>query len=430
MMKRKTWLTIGIAALLLFCTAVLAEGANRNVPLDSALDAALNAPGSGIAFANGSAHPWQVVEIDGRTAAKSGNAGAANSSSAVSAQVTIAEGQSLSFDWNVGGEPTTGALAMWDYLVFIVDGEYIDYIHSVEENTPLGWETFTWTPEEAGTYTVEWAYNKDASNNSGADCGYLDNVAVIGEPVQTAAPTAEPQPGEEFTIFEEDFSQLPSDEWWNDDMDGDGSYWHWDTSCGHNAPGALYSLSYSSSGPLTPDNWVCIPYFDIPADAENVQLSFWLSAFDEDFYAEHIDVCVISIYENYYGYYDYEILGTLDSITLDSCNWRKYTCDLSDYVGEEELSIAFMHCNCTDQSGVILDDIAITATVGGELPCTPGDVDFDGRVTVGDALTVMRHALNVYMLPEAALPAADVDADGNITVADALQIMRIALFNQ
>ena len=38
MMKRKTWLTIGIAALLLFCTAVLAEGANRNVPLDSALD--------------------------------------------------------------------------------------------------------------------------------------------------------------------------------------------------------------------------------------------------------------------------------------------------------------------------------------------------------------------------------------------------------
>ncbi len=128
---------------------------------------------------------------------------------------------------------------MWDYLVFIVDGEYIDYIHSVEENTPLGWETFTWTPEEAGTYTVEWAYNKDASNNSGADCGYLDNVAVIGEPAQTAAPTAEPQPGEEFTIFEEDFSQLPSDEWWNDDMDGDGSYWHWDTSCGHNAPGAL-----------------------------------------------------------------------------------------------------------------------------------------------------------------------------------------------
>lgn len=205
MMKRKTWLTIGIAALLLFCTAVLAEGANRNVPLDSALDAALNAPGSGIAFANGSAYPWQVVEIDGRTAAKSGNAGAPNSSSAVSAQVTIAEGQSLSFDWNVDGEPTTGALAMWDYLVFIVDGEYIDYIHSVEENTPLGWETFTWTPDEAGTYTVEWTYNKDASNNSGADCGYLDNVAVIGEPVQTAAPTAEPQPGEEFTIFEENF---------------------------------------------------------------------------------------------------------------------------------------------------------------------------------------------------------------------------------
>ena len=60
MMKRKTWLTIGIAALLLFCTAVLAEGANRNVPLDSALDAALNAPGSGIAFANGSAYPWRA----------------------------------------------------------------------------------------------------------------------------------------------------------------------------------------------------------------------------------------------------------------------------------------------------------------------------------------------------------------------------------
>ena len=42
----------------------------------------------------------------------------------------------------------------------------------------------------------------------------------------------------------------------------------------------------------------------------------------------------------------------------------------------------------------------------------------------------MSNALNVNMMPEAALPAADIDADGNITVADALQIMRIALFNQ
>ena len=58
MMKRKTWLTIGIAALLLFCTAVLAEGANRNVPLDSALDAALNAPGSGIGHDCGRAEPF------------------------------------------------------------------------------------------------------------------------------------------------------------------------------------------------------------------------------------------------------------------------------------------------------------------------------------------------------------------------------------
>ncbi|MBQ7060441.1 MAG: carbohydrate-binding domain-containing protein [Clostridia bacterium] len=56
-----------------------------------------------------------------------------------------------------------------------------------------------------------------------------------------------------------------------------------------------------------------------------------------------------------------------------------------------------------------------------------GDVDFDGSVTVTDALLIMRHAMNIITLSEEAQAVADVDGNGSITVTDALTAMRMAL---
>ncbi len=53
-----------------------------------------------------------------------------------------------------------------------------------------------------------------------------------------------------------------------------------------------------------------------------------------------------------------------------------------------------------------------------------GDMDFDGEVTVADALTVLRIAAQLAEQTELSLAVADTDRDDEISVADALQVLR------
>ncbi len=53
-----------------------------------------------------------------------------------------------------------------------------------------------------------------------------------------------------------------------------------------------------------------------------------------------------------------------------------------------------------------------------------GDMDFDGEVTVADALAVLRIAAQLAEQTELSLAVADTDRDDEISVADALQVLR------
>lgn len=392
---------------------------------DTELDAALNADGGSIAFTNDASYPWEVIEENGRLAAMSGNAGAASSVSAIAAVVTVEAGQSIEFDWNVDCEAST-TIGMWDYLAFCVDGSIVDFIRSEEENTPLGWQHCTWTPDEPGSYTLSWEYVKDASVDGGADRGYLDNVAVTGEIIVPPTPTPAPLPGEEFTVFHEDFSVSP-EEWWNDDFDGDGNYWQWSASYGHDAPGAIFSYSYDDwSGPLTPDNQACTPEFDIPEEIESASLSFWLCSMDDEYCAEHIDLFVVRIYETLYGGFDIEYISQLDSITLSDGDWHEFTYDLTEYAGYEGISIAFVHCDVTDQYGIYLDDVDISAVMGGGT-VLPGDSNGDGVIDFADVSRIMRYILRLMELDGNNLIASDYNGDGTIDFIDVNELIRSIL---
>ncbi|MBQ9557011.1 MAG: carbohydrate binding domain-containing protein [Clostridia bacterium] len=64
-----------------------------------------------------------------------------------------------------------------------------------------------------------------------------------------------------------------------------------------------------------------------------------------------------------------------------------------------------------------------------EMPAlyTPGDIDGDDEITVGDALIALRVSVGLADAPEGnTFSAADVDGDGEITVSDALHILRKA----
>ena len=54
-----------------------------------------------------------------------------------------------------------------------------------------------------------------------------------------------------------------------------------------------------------------------------------------------------------------------------------------------------------------------------------GDANGDGKVTVADATTVLRHAAKIeYITAENLLKAADVNKDGDVTIGDATKLLR------
>ena len=54
-----------------------------------------------------------------------------------------------------------------------------------------------------------------------------------------------------------------------------------------------------------------------------------------------------------------------------------------------------------------------------------GDVDFDGAITVTDALIALRFAAKLAVPQQADYAVGDMDSDGSLTVTDSLAILRI-----
>lgn len=417
-MSKIKFIAIIIVAVLLIQTVFYAFA-------DESLNDALNVSGGELNFENDSEYPWSECEMDGRLVAGSGNAAQDSSTSTLSLTVFLGEGQSIEFDWNVDCESYT-TLIPRDYLVFSVNGEYLSQIHSTMADTPLGWQHYCWQASTEGVYLFEWIYVKDSSLSEGMDCGYVDEVEITGEAVVQPTPTPLPVPGEQFIIFSEDFSVQP-DEWWNDDFDGDGNYWLWGTEFGHDAPGAVYSYSYLNwGGPLTPDNQLCTPEFSIPENISEATLEFWLYSIDDEYCFEHLDVLLVAIEENFFGGYDLIEIEDLDSITLSDGEWHKFTVDLSRFAGYEQVNIAFVHRSVTDQYGIVIDDVEISAVMSNDNQL-PGDVNGDGQITNADALMVIRHGMGLIQLPDNVIPIADINSDGVVNIADAVAIMRLAM---
>ena len=131
------------------------------------LNDALNIEGGTFEFVSEGANPW-VVEGDH---AKSGNSHMGGTTSTVSMTAETGEGQVISFRCSTSSERNR------DRLIFAVDN-----IPVKEWSGVTDWSEYVYMPETAGVHTFSWYFSKDASVDSGDDCGRLDDVA-IGEPV-------------------------------------------------------------------------------------------------------------------------------------------------------------------------------------------------------------------------------------------------------
>ena len=164
------------------------------------------------------------------------------------------------------------------------------------------------------------------------------------------------------------------DGWTSIDADGDGNVWMYNVDAGltgddvsgnNGSMGFAFSQSYINYvGPLFPDNYFVSP--SKIAVAAGTKISFYASAQDESYGAEHFGVAVSTS-----GNTSASDFTTISEWTFGSKGsgtrsmrqsaWVKYEADLSAYAGQE-VYVAIRHFNCTDQFYLDIDDITISTS--------------------------------------------------------------------
>ena len=156
--------------------------------------------------------------------------------------------------------------------------------------------------------------------------------------------------------------------WTLTDADGDGNNWgllHAVEYAIQNVPleakdgeYVLMSSSYSSSGALTPDNWLISPQLDLKGT-----LQFFTS--DDGTYAENF-----SVYISTTGTATTDFVALEENIATPAPGavnvWTEHSYDLSDYEGQQGY-IAIRHHGTSDQDYIFVDAIALN---GEEIPET------------------------------------------------------------
>lgn len=161
-------------------------------------------------------------------------------------------------------------------------------------------------------------------------------------------------------------------------IDADGDTYNWTLSpigegYGHNgSDGAVFSYSYSNySGALTPNNYLVSPRLTITSN--NHYVSFWASALDEAYPADHFGLAVSTTGTNAS---DFTMLQEW-TMTAKQGGWHEYSVDLNSYVGQD-VYIAIRHFNSPDNFCLVVDDVFVGPQA--KDPLTSCSITLDGSV--------------------------------------------------
>ncbi len=243
-----------------------------------------------------------------------------------------------------------------DYNVIPATAKYgVDYtfdgLSGVTYNQSYGRGTFTIKAgTQFGTAPIEFLTKTGASTFMVLEDsdGLRANVPTGLLRIQTAV--------DKIILLEENFATDPFGRGWTEiDKDGDGYTWEYYTN-----PPSITSDSYRSSTALLPENYLVSPQVTIPADANNVALSFQVASGASGDYKEQ-----------------YRVLASENPITSANCrnadvvqDWtelteantsKKFTdvlVDLAAYKGKS-VYIAILHGNCTNQYFILLRNLSI-----------------------------------------------------------------------
>ena len=248
-----------------------------------------------------------------------------------------------------------------------------DFYHIYRGGALIADVTETGYLDEDLDYETTYYYDVTASNVSGeSDPSNMVEITTDEYPMMVYPPVnlvADPGDAivrlswdepEDPGAFEEGFEggDIPEG-WGNVDNDGDGENWFAYTFTPHSGANCLASASWlSTTGPLTPDNWLITPVLDVGMGAH---LTYYVAAQDPDWSQEHIEVWVSTTGDNPANFND-----EVDNFTCPAGSdaWLERSVDLSDYAGEN-IYVAFRHTDVTDMFYIKIDDIEISGLQNG-----------------------------------------------------------------
>ena len=138
-------------------------------------------------------------------------------------------------------------------------------------------------------------------------------------------------------------------------IDADGDGYNWEIRQNWSTPDNPFSATSASVDisevPLFPENYLVTPY---KLDCE--QVMFRACVQDITHPAEHLGVAVSTTEANSAD--DFTIIWDVDMTAKDEGNWYQFNVDLREYQGQD-IYVAIVHYNCTDQFMVNVDDILL-----------------------------------------------------------------------
>lgn len=207
-------------------------------------------------------------------------------------------------------------------------------------------------------------------------------------------------------VWKADFNDEDISDWTLYDDDGDGFMWgdiFQITNTGGTAvtPVSLISRSWQQVA-LTPDNWAITPAIDISKAQGTLTLS-WITqvaaaAWDLEKYSVYVST---SPDQAALLASPVKLTETLGQGT-NAGTPINHTLDLTSFIGQPQIYIAFRHFDCTDQDFLSLDDVTVKAT---------------SLLAVSD---VTKNAVSIY--PNPTTEVLNVNVNSKINSADIYDI--------